>query len=51
MLQTIMISTMCTGRPRRWNNIAPQMAENAKPATLDTDAAAKMASITHRDRL
>jgi len=49
MLQIIMISTTCTGSSSRWNSMAPQIAEKAKPATLDVSAAMKTAAIAHAE--
>ena len=43
MLQMIMTMTIRTGSSSRWNSIAPASAEKAKPATLDTREAVKIA--------
>jgi hypothetical protein len=44
-LHTIMICTASTGSSLRWNSMAPQIAEKAKPAMLETRAATKAAAI------
>ena len=44
MLQIIMVCTAATASSIRWNRMAPQMAENAKPATLDITAAVNTAA-------
>ena len=46
-LQIIMISTTCTGSSSRWNSMAPQIAEKAKPAMLDERATTNTAAIAH----
>ena len=46
MLQVIMICTTRTGSSAKWNNIAPQIAENANPAMLDARAPTPIAAIT-----
>ena len=50
MLQIIMISTTRTGSSSRWNSMAPQIAEKAKPAMLELSAATKMAAIAHSEK-
>ena len=44
MLQIIMVCTTRTASSMTWNRMAPQIAENAKPATLDIAAAANTAA-------
>jgi hypothetical protein len=49
-LQIIMICTARTGSSIRWNSMAPQIAEKAKPATLEISAAANTATMTQAHR-
>ena len=49
MLQTIMICTPRTGSSTRCSSMAPQIAEKANPATLETTAAEKMAAAMPSD--
>lgn len=46
ILQTIMIWTIYMGSPARWNSMAPQTAEKANPAMLETADARRMAPMT-----